>query len=389
MAGLRLTRNYVLLILICLMFFGGSPVRGQMGGVFDHSFMLKGPWDLLVQTSANQSFSFPVGVEKENQSQPLDMSFPVLGTPIKVQLQHYLPDLVWAAVVEEKQGRGSIVQLVIEGPDLEQERWLDSADPQRQMISSSIGRVFLEKYEDRANFPRNLRQLADPCSVGVMKIRLKDLGVLLELVVKPQQVISIPGTAYRITILEFYPHYSRNTEMNAESNLSDQPVNPAIKVKVENGETSYEKWLWARFPSFVHTDQTDQATLTDSLEMNYRYFNFFGPTQDYVMVVDPNGANWMLRSEEEGFITEKPALEKGYPFTDEYRFTVKQIHASAELKYEWRNGTEELRRPAIVVLFGIGEDTQEVVLELGKPEPLKVNEATYMLHFKKKMESGD
>ena len=388
MVRLRSTRYYVFIILICLMFFGVSPVRGQMGG-FDHSFMLKGPWDLEVSTSANQSFSFPVKVEKENKSQPMDMSFPVLGTPIKVQLQHYLPDLVWAAVVEEKPYGGGIVQLVIEGPDLEQKRWLDSSDPQRLLISSAIGRVFLEKYEDRANFPRNLQQLADPCSVGVMKIRLKELGVLLELVVKPQQVISIPGTEYRITIQDFYPHYSRDTETNVDSNLSDQPVNPAIKVKVENGETSYEKWLWARFPSFVHMDQTEAEAAGDSVEMNYRYFNFFGPTQNYVMVVDPNGQNWMLRSEEEGFITEKLAQEKAYRFTDEYRFTVKQIHANAELKYEWRNATEELRRPALVVLFGIGEDTQQVVLELGKPQQLKVEEATYVLHFKKKMEIRD
>ncbi|MCP4712189.1 MAG: hypothetical protein GY869_26495, partial [Planctomycetes bacterium] len=329
-------------------------MRGQMGGGFDHSFMLKGPWDLVVTTSANQSFSFPVKVEKDDKFQPLDMSFPVLGTPITVQLQHYLPDLAWAPVVKDKPNGAGIVQLVIEGPDLEQERWLDSADPQRLSISSPIGRVFLEKYEDRANFPRNLKQLADPESVGVMKIRLKELGVLLEFVIKPQQVISIPGTDYRVTIMDFYPHYSHDTETNVDINLSDQPVNPAIKVKVEKGDTSYEKWLWARFPSFVHMDQTGEMMAPDSLEMNYRYFNFFGTTQNYVMVVDPNEQNWMLKSEKEGFRTEKLALETAYPFTDEYRFTVKQIHANAELAYEWKNATEVLRRPAIVVLFDAG-----------------------------------
>ena len=65
----------------------------------------------------------------------------------------------------------------------------------------------------------------------------------------------------------------------------------------------------------------------------------------------------------------------------DYHFVVEEIFSSAVIEKSWSNDSETLRAPAIIVTTDTGEKqkTQEMVLELNKPQHIKSGGATLAL----------
>jgi len=62
-------------------------------------------WELVVKSEIQKNtFSFPVTVANVNEPEELKKTLPVLATPIKIELNRYLPDLVWQTIVTAKPG---------------------------------------------------------------------------------------------------------------------------------------------------------------------------------------------------------------------------------------------------------------------------------------------
>ena len=122
-----------------------------------HDMVLHGPWELVVQKGAEgQALYFPIDVKNEEKAQVLDKTLPLMGTPIKLKLREYWPNIKKDYLVETQEGAGAIVDITIMGNSLNQPMFLLTDDPLRRTISSTIGRVEVVKLKDAGSFSEKL-----------------------------------------------------------------------------------------------------------------------------------------------------------------------------------------------------------------------------------------
>ena len=374
-----LDKASVLIITIFVLFFAGTALGMPEYG---HRASLNGPWEILIQIGhKGQALKFPVKVDDENKAQKLKDVLPVLGTSIKVRLKEYIPDLKLETQAVEDTGGGVVAKLKVEGKDLNQDVWLDSSDPSKRSISSSIGGVEVRKfYTD--NVGKLLEKaIAKPEIEGVLSVWLKDAKKPFEFVVNLSDTISVPGSKYKIRVMEYVPHYMVDTTTKKVTNASDKPVNPAIKVKVDNGQDSHEQWIWSKFPSSPHSE-TDL-----SIRMEYSRFDVVGHEGEYILVVSEESEGWLIFSQNGKRIIEKVKTDEPYSFVDEeYYFKVKKLFGSAVIKNERKNNSEKLVNPAIVAVIEKEDSSEEMVLELRKPSHSKTDLGTMVLIFRQRQE---
>ncbi|MHC4243493.1 MAG: hypothetical protein ACYSU4_13890, partial [Planctomycetota bacterium] len=130
--------------------------------------MLSGPWEIVVQRGMDGSMMrFPVKVSNENKTATLDNVLPLMGSPIKIRLMQYLPDLKWeTSIVEDPKG-GAVVQIKVKGENLNHDIWLSSADPAKQSISSQIGGIKIVKLHTSEGIEKIMRKLTSSKSIGI------------------------------------------------------------------------------------------------------------------------------------------------------------------------------------------------------------------------------
>ncbi len=95
--------NVIILVIAGLSVFssrtyGYSPAMRQA--------RLSGPWEIVVQMGMDGSMMrFPVKIANENKAATLNNVLPMMGSPIKIRLMQYLPDLKWeTSIVEDPKG---------------------------------------------------------------------------------------------------------------------------------------------------------------------------------------------------------------------------------------------------------------------------------------------
>lgn len=343
-----------------------------------HSF-LTGPWELVVQTGMEgQSMSFPIAVSDENHSEKLESVLPVMGTPIKIRLKKYLPDLKWETTAVEHTSGGIVAKLTIKGEDLKQDIWLSPDDPPRQSISSSIGGVSIKKLHDPNTVEKLLQELIDANAAGILSIWPEDSNSPLEYAVRKGETIEVPKSKYKVSILDYVPHYSIDAETKKVVNLSEKPVNPAIKVSVDNGEKAHEQWLWSKFPSSPHKE------LHLPLRMRFSDFNLGGTDGRYILVAARGTEPWLLLFKKGKTQSTKAVLGQPYPFSnDQYSFFVEKVFESAVIKTDWKNNSEKLLRPAVVAAIDYDDTVQQAVLEFNKPYHQKTRFGTMVLLYRR------
>ncbi|MBN1766330.1 MAG: hypothetical protein JW860_13805 [Sedimentisphaerales bacterium] len=388
------------MISIILMFFavssgwGFPPDRRQTGRP------LNGPWELLVQIGMQGApMRFPIKVEHENKPCTFNRIMPVMGTPVKLTLQEYLPDFSKETMLVESEAGSGVAGVLIEGEGIHQKMWLTTDSPARSSLTSQIGRISIEKLEDSAHYDRNIRQLNQE-TVGVLSVRITEQedensdqrSGPFEFVIGAKEELSLEGTDYHITILEYFPHFTINNQTKEESNQSDQPVNPAIKVRVTHGDTTYERWLWSKFPHFARSMHPGRNPEAESLEMVYRHMAIRDrlDSQSFFIMVSPQQKPMLVSCQKDNLNTEELVLGRKYSLSEKYHFIVEQISAQAILKDQWKNNSETLKNPAIIVFLDDDAGTQEqFALELGTPVHKNISEGTFVFMFKQKDPAGD
>jgi hypothetical protein len=323
-----------------------------------------------------QSVRFPVEVSHEDKPEKINRVLPVVGTTIRIRLKEYLPDLKWEAAAVEDPNGGIVAKLRAKGENFEQEVLLCADDPSTQSFSSSIGGVTLVGLHDPNIVEKLVPELADANAVGIVSVWLEDAQSPIEYVVTPGHTISIPELGHTLSVLSYVPHYSIDTETKEVTNQSKEPVNPAIKVRVESAEETYEQWLWAKFPSFAH-DATKHA-------LNMKFTNFvLGHTEGtHLLVVSLGSRPWILSSTSGKVKAEPVTPGKPYPFTNkEYYFSVEEIIDHAVIETRWSNNSEQLLHPAFVAVVEEDDIEQEAVLELNRPYHGKTSLGTMVLLY--------
>jgi len=303
---------------------------------------------------------------------------PVMGTPIRVKLEQYVPDLAWETVAVEDPNGDIVAKLAIKGKNMEQDIWLSPGDPARQSISSRVGGVAIRKFHNSDTAEALVRELAHPKAVGLLSVWPEERGRPFECVAKAGQTVVIPGSAYKLTVLEYLPHYSIDTETKKVVSQSAKPVNPALKVALSDGQKTSEQWLWGKFLSSPH----EQAT--SPLRIRYTDFNLGDDKGAYILAVAGGTRAWLFLSNNQGKRTDKVVLGRFYPFADkQYAFSIEKIMDGATIRTEWKNNSERLLRPAFVATIEESGESEQTVLQLDKPFHHKTKSGVLVLLYKR------
>jgi hypothetical protein len=355
---------------------------GKQGAAFasdGHHGFLGGPWELVVKLDMEgQGLRFPIAVSDENKPAKLDGILPVMGTPIKVRVEQYLPNLEWETTAVKESGGGIVAKLVVEGPAMEQDVWLSSSDQARQSISSSIGGVSIRALQDAETAEKLIGELTAGEAVGILSVWTDDNNKLFEYVAKPAEMIIVPNSKYKLSVLEYLPHYSIDTETKKVTNLSDRPINPAIKVSVMDGGDTYERWLWSKFPSSPHREAESV------LRMTFADLNLGGAEGQYFLITSSGSEPWLVFSKEDRTIVQKANMGEPYPFLgDGYSFRIERIFHSAIIKSDWKNESERLLNPAVVAAVEHNGMSQQLVLELNQTRHYNTKHGTIALLYRR------
>jgi hypothetical protein len=361
--------------------FANLTLAGRASAAFGghHSF-LGGPWEIIVQTRLDgQASRFPLKVSDENKPQKLSVALPVEDTPVEIRLEDYVPDLKWETNAVEHPGGQIAAKLLIHGKNLEQEIWLCSGDPARRSITSRIGGVGIRRLHNTDNAETLMRGLKDSRAVGILSVWPEDdSNQPLERVAKKAETVIVPGSGYKIKIAEYLPHYSIDTKTKKVVSQSQKPVNPAVKVILDNGTKRFERWLWARFPSSPHED----AELP--LRIRFTDFDIGGSKGQYILAVASGTEAWLLFSSKGRKSVEKAVIGHPYLFEDrDYSFSIEKIIDGAIIKTDWANGSEKLLHPAVIVRIKQSGSERQAVLELNKPVHFKTESGTLVLLYRR------
>ena len=343
-----------------------------------HGTFLSGPWELVIKMGFEGEGSIiPLKISDQNKSEKLNITLTVPGTTIKVKLEEYIPNLVWETEAVKYSGDGIAAKLRIKGKNLEQEVWLGSANPAKQSITSSVGGVAIKKLSNASTAENIVKELTNPKVFGVLSIWPKDSNLPFEFAAKVKDEIIIPKSEYKITILDYIPHYSIDVVANKVVNLSDEPVNPAIKVAVNDGKEVTERWIWSKFLSPPHQE--------DNLPLRMQFIDFDpGKVDGRYFLVVANGTNpWLLLCENDKKKVQKAIVSHSYFFSNKnYSFDIKKIVDGAIVETNWKNNSEELISPAIIAAIEQDETSRQVVLELNKPYHYKTNTDTLVMLYR-------
>jgi hypothetical protein len=357
-----------------------------------HSF-LGGPWEIIVQTRLDgQASRFPLNVSDENKPQKLDAVLPIKDIHIEIRLEEYVPDLKWETDAVEHPGGEIAAKLLISGKNLKQEIWLSASNPARQSITSSIGGVSIKRIHDTNNIEMLMQGLTDSRAVGVLSIWPEDgngnpfrekiakwePNQPFECIAKTSETISIPGSEYKLKIVEYLPHYSIDTKTKKVVSQSQKPVNPAVKVLLDDGKKRVERWLWAKFPSSPH-QETELP-----LRIRFTDFDLSGSKGQYILAVASGTNPWLLLSKKGKKTVEKAVLGRPYPFEDrQYSFSIEKIIDGAIIKTDWANGSQKLLHPAVIATIKQSDTDRQAVLELNKPVHFKMKSGTLVLLYRR------
>lgn len=343
-----------------------------------HSF-LAGPWELVVKMGMEgEGLRLPITVSDENKPQKFDNLLPVTGTPIRIRLNEYVPNLAWETAAVKHPGGGTVAELTIKGEDLEQKIWLSSSEMSKQSMSSRIGGIAIKRLGDPKTTERLVRELRDPRAIGIISVSSKDNNSQFEYVAKIEKTITVPESKCKLTVLEYVPHYSIDVKTKKVVSLSDKPINPAVKVACNDGTATIEQWLWAKFPSSPHKQ------IKFPVRMRFTDFDLGGATGRYILVTAPQSKPWLLFSNKGKRQAERAVLGKSYPFAGmEYSFRIDSMIDEAIVRTEWKNKSEILLRPAIIATIEQGDAGGQAVLELGRPFHHKTEFGTLVLLYRR------
>ena len=181
-----------------------------------------------------------------------------------------------------------------------------------------------------------------------------------------------------MTILKYLPHYSVDTETKKVVNRSQKPVNPAVKVAIDEGKKTHEQWLWTKFPTTPHKE------IELPMRMRFTDFDLREATGKHILAVSSGTKPWLLTSKKGKKRAERAVLGRSYPFVDkEYSFRIEKIIDGAIVKTDWTNGSERLLRPAVITTIKENGTSNQAVLELNKPIHHKMKSGMLVLLYRR------
>jgi hypothetical protein len=340
---------------------------------------LAGPWEIAINPSQGQAGVFPVSVKDESKPQKLDRLLPVIGSPIKIRLDEYQPDLVWETSIVSAEHGGFVAELLFLGEGLNQTMYLMPDDPERKSITSSIGGVEVKELHNTKTTKETVKKFLSPDTVGIVTVRFNDSegkAVTADYAVSKGATINLPESSATLKISDYLPHYSIDQTTKKIVNISDEPINPAIKIKFNDGKDDYEKWLWSG-----HSSPHEMVKLP--IDVKFAAFDFRKGQGKYAIFVVKGHIPWIFFVEEEKRHVEEMKLEHPYLLADDkYRFRVQKVAEQSVIERKWKNNSESLSHPAFIVTVQEGQKTEQMILEFNKPVHYRSGSEVLLLHYR-------
>jgi hypothetical protein len=369
-----------------------------------HHGFLGGPWEVLATMGHDgAALRLPLSIADENKPQKLEAVLPVMGTPVKVKLERYLPQVVWETAAVDDPNGGPTARLSLRGEGLQQEIWLCARDRERRSVSAHIGSVAIRELPARVD-PRILQELTDPEVTGVLLVWPSETAMgppgqnpaageasPLVYTVRPGKVVTLAGAAFptrnsalggpspwKLSMLRYVPHYSIDRQTKEVTSLSDQPENPALQIRIEGNGQTYEQWLWSLFASSPHAKQ--------QLPFRARFVDFHlegGPGR-YILVTSAGTPSYLLGRKDAKKTLERVVLGQRYSFEDpRYSFGVDEVRFGARVVTTWKEGSDVLLNPALVATILQSTSAEQVLLELGKPYHCRTPSGTLVVLYRR------
>lgn len=340
----------------------------------------KGPWELVVQLSRQESGAvFPVSVSDRNKSERLNKLLPIMQTPVKVRLVEYVPELKWNISSRGQDGKGSVAKIRIVGHDFEQDVWLDSSDDQKSIMVTGMGGVELRKVYSEDTLAKIKEKLDAGKIPGLLQIWVDGGADPLEFVVTGGEELVVGKSKYKIKVGDYVPHYTIGRENKSVVNLSDEPINPALKISVDVDGEETEHWLWSRFSTPHHASKLP-------FKAEFKHFDL-RRKGNYLLAVTDYGKGKVFYASGGKAFQGEAMKDQGYPLTDShFAFHVEQLQHSAEIITKWEKGGEKLSSPALIASVEYGKTKDEVVLEFDKQYQYQSQAGSILLLFRSKSE---
>ena len=374
----RVKITAVLTLFVCLLALSGNHVFSYPS----HSPQMKlaGPWEIAINPSQGQAGIFPVSVKDESKPQKLDRLLPVIGSSIKIRLDEYQPDLVWETSIVSAEHGGFVIELLFLGEGLDQKMYLVPDDPERKSISSSIGGVVVKELYNAKTAKETVKKFLSPDTVGIVTVQFNDSegkAVTADYAVSKGATINLPESSTTLKISDYLPYYSIDKTTKKVINISDKPVNPAIKIKFNDGKDDYEKWLWSG-----RSSPHEKVKLP--IDVVFTAFDFRKGQGKYAIFAAKGHIPWIFFVEEEKRHVEEIKLERPYLLADDkYIFRVQKVAESAVVEKKWKNNSESLSHPAFIVTVQEGRKTEQIVLEFNKPVHYRSESEVLLLHYRR------
>ncbi len=320
------------------------------------------PWEIVVQTSSQeQGIRFPVSVDDANKPFEMNTELPIIGTPIKIKLERYLPDFkILMNGVPDVNG-GIVVQLKAQGQNLNQDIWLSSTDIPKRSIWASIGKIAVRHVRDSEVLKTLIKEMLASRTVGILSVMDANGILLFESIAREGKKISVPKTKYKIEMLDYVQHFTIDMKTKKVSSVSDKPVNPALQVRLSGVGEPEEQWLWSKIKSSPHKG------MQEKIRLEFTDFDLGSTEGSYILVGSSKEDLWALFLKDGKVQAEKVKLEQVYPFLDKsYTFKINKIFYPSVIKTGWENGADELTNPGIITSITEGDKTERTALEFGK-----------------------
>jgi len=187
-----------------------------------------------------------------------------------------------------------------------------------------------------------------------------------------------PGGRYelasgeRVDVHEYFPHFSYDMETRSGISLSDQPVNPTIRVSVSTDDTVEppKQWLFAKFPDQVMGAGPDAGGPT----LRYRFEAGHAPLPREVLVV---GSTREVLRLTDGRLLARAPLDDGLHDLD---LADIRVVASAVEETVTGNRSDEWNNPVIHLELADGaHEAGSHVLAANEPVPLRLADGSALV----------
>jgi hypothetical protein len=340
-----------------------------------HDAFMGGPWEVMVRIGLEGDIlHFPLAVEDESQTQVLSQVLPVRGTAVVLTFTQFVPDLVWTTACVPHPAGGCVAKLRLTGASLDQQLWLSTGDVGKRSISAPIGGVAIREVQCSTTFEALMR----PQTVGVLTLGGPDSNDVQEIPAQLDHPFTLADGLSTLTVLRYEPHYVMDRQTKAVSSSSEEPVNPAVLVRLQREGHLYEEWVWERFVAPPHEAR--------AFPLQVRFANtLLGPAPNkYLLAVVREGDAYLYTRAENRLSGVPAVLHRPYPFGQSgYAFTLQEIVHGVTIQNTWSNNSNRLVRPALVGTIQAGEARKQVVLEFNKPYHYKTEEGTLVLVYRR------